>query len=744
MFAVGVQDADVFNGPEEVLVDAADRKGQVVPELLFGADRDFPHAHRAHVGVGGIKGRSTEIEGAGGVPGVELPSGEIAVSADFVPLVGVKRIIDALPLETAVRAGRHLELHDIVEPPQRSEELQAGIAVDVIDKPQARGHFLVEAELDGLQVLEIRVPGGVRRNEFGFRPDAEIERELAADRPGILDVESPAVAVGLVEVAVRARHIVSARGVITVFAAAVVHAVGDEVAVPSEEQDRVFGRRVIILALAHPLSAELPGVLAAQVEEVGQVARNAVLLVDVLVDDHGVGAGIVHVAGGLLVGRGNVEQACVARPEISAGRFGQELEAGLVRGHDQLLVPVGLEVAPAEGQHDGVPERHVGDRRSREVGIAEPVVVKGLRGIRIPPDVRKIALVLVEVVDDRGAEAQLAENLGGQLGAEIIIGLIPLPRPDGLAVGQIVGDRAVVVIEDRQERAEEPEPVLENVAAQASAALEGPVFVLPVLVIVGVIGGFGVVQEVQLEGVAIVASQLGAAVIAQQFAVEGVSAGARNDAEHAAQRASELGLVAGCPHLDFVDELERGILAAVTVNDVGDVGAVDVVHVLQAGGPVNGCSAQHAFVGNAGKGGDQRFEVAASGKGRENILGYRHAPDRALDVDQRALSDNGHGFLDRSRLHGDVQSDGLLQLKQDVLPDKGLESLDRKRDLIDSGGKSQQTIRPVTGGNGRSLAQQLGAGRLDLDTGKRVALVVSDFPLELAGRGALRQSKHAD
>ena len=59
----------------------------------------------------------------------EQPAGEVAADADRVPFISVEGVVGAFPLEAAVGPGGHLELHDVIEPAEGPEDLQAGVAV---------------------------------------------------------------------------------------------------------------------------------------------------------------------------------------------------------------------------------------------------------------------------------------------------------------------------------------------------------------------------------------------------------------------------------------------------------------------------------------------------------------------------------------------------------------------------------------------------------------------------------------
>jgi len=108
---------------------------------------------------------------------------------------------EAVLTPSLVGAFGHVELHDVVVDAVVGEELQAGVAEDVIDDAEAGAEFVLELEFDGPDIGKLRIVVE-RGNILAFRPDAELEGQLVADRPAVLEIEGPLVAVDLPQVAV--------------------------------------------------------------------------------------------------------------------------------------------------------------------------------------------------------------------------------------------------------------------------------------------------------------------------------------------------------------------------------------------------------------------------------------------------------------------------------------------------------------------------------------------------------------
>ncbi len=102
-------------------------------------------------------------------------------------------------------------------------------------------------------------------------------------------------------------------------------------------------------------------------------------------------------------------------------------------------------------------------------------------------------------------------------------------------------------------------------------------------------------------------------------------------------------------------------------------------------------------------------------------------------------------FLDRARLHRQIDLKRAAGRDADLVLDGGLEARQRRRDLIDADGQVEEDVRPPGRGDGRALPGDQGrAGDLDGHARQRIALVVRDRARELPvqdGLGAQRRSR---
>ena len=133
---------------------------------------------------------------------------------------------------------------------------------------------------------------------------------------------------------------------------------------------------------------------------------------------------------------------------------------------------------------------------------------------------------------------------------------------------------------------------------------------------------------------------------------------------------------------------------------VGDVGAVDVPGVILAPAAVariavllTGFIAADVFFGDQHPGhqGHQDPRIPGRGKGHDHLFGDVHADLGSLGIDDGALADDGHFFLDGRLLHNDL-IDIIPAIRDHLfLTDDGLESLQFKPDPVVIGdGKAEE------------------------------------------------------
>ena len=253
---------DILDGPVEVFIDETDRGGKVVEDLLLQAEGVLGLAHRLQIGIDGVKGGNTPVHGA------DVGSRVVPVDADLVPFIGVQCVIDVCPLQASEGAGGHGKLHDIVEDSKATVDLEAGVAVDVVDETEPGGQLIPEAELDGgvLVLGQIAERGHIL--PLRSKPEVQCQPTLEkARRPTVLNVEGPAgacrVGQGSVRVEVPLRVFPAPDGVVAILTGDVLHTQGGvaEGPSPGQEDIGIVHGIVDILFQLNPLDSSLPGVL---------------------------------------------------------------------------------------------------------------------------------------------------------------------------------------------------------------------------------------------------------------------------------------------------------------------------------------------------------------------------------------------------------------------------------------------------------------------------------------------------
>src|SRR5678816_2726081 len=116
----------------------------------------------------------------------------LAGAVDRRPVEAVHRVVVRDPVVGAPAAARHLQLGDVVEHPPRSVDLPRAVALHVIGEPDARRDLLGPAEVHAGTGRLVE-----RRNVFALRAHAGVQRELAVQRPGVLQEDAFVVGVDL-------------------------------------------------------------------------------------------------------------------------------------------------------------------------------------------------------------------------------------------------------------------------------------------------------------------------------------------------------------------------------------------------------------------------------------------------------------------------------------------------------------------------------------------------------------------
>ncbi len=289
-------------------------------------------------------------------------------------------------------------------------------------------------------------------------------------------------------------------------------------------------------------------------------------------------------------------------------------------------------------------------------------------------------------------------------------------------VRPLLGDRLLRRVLDAVVGAEEPEMVLQDVAAEGGAEVE---LVEPLER-----------PEVRLVLVLVVRLQRVVVVIDERLAVVVVAAGLRDDVDDAAGRAAVLGLVPARLDVELLDELVVELLALRAVLDAIRQNAVDHEGVLESRRAVDGDRVRER--GGRGRLGrdarrdlhDRRVVAAARKRldlpvvdvGRQAARALVH--DRRLGGDEDLLLDGG--------AQTEVGRGGLPESDRDRLLDPG-EARERRGDLVDAGRQQDQAERPGRVGDVGPHALERGASGLYGRARERTPLLVGDPPDDVPG-----------
>jgi len=354
------------------------------------------------------------------------------------------------------------------------------------------------------------------------------------------------------------------------------------------------------------------------------------------------------------VGRDLGEHGVGGFRSVHAARCGVAEAVQRIGGRDLLVGLVLVEHAASGGDQEVVADRVIGAGVGAPVGIIESEIRPGIVGAVGAGALGQVAFERKVVIDEATGNPQALEGLGRDLGGAV--------KPFFFRNVIAAGYRRILLpfdvpfhgVKNRQERSEEPQAVLEDVAAEVESGFDPADLVLAVEVLVVDVLGAGAV-ELLAQGVALFAREGGAGIVADQFAVIVVAAGAGDDVQHAADGAAVLGLVAGSLHLDFFDELEgRGLSLAAPV-EIGNIHAVNVELVLGTRGAVDGQSASgNGFFVDTGNGDGQALEIPAAGQGLEGLFIEGHALRRVFDINQRGFPDDRNLFFQSAHFHLDI------------------------------------------------------------------------------------------
>ena len=743
---------DVLDRPEEVLVDEADRQGEVFHQLLLCAEGDLPLGGRLQVRIDPIERRRKVVDRSGvGVPGL-LARGvvERAAFGNLRPIRVLEGVVVLLALPATESELGHVELHDVIVDAEAGEDLQAGIPEHVVDRAHPGSQHLAHVELDGL-VRVVRVRGVVRhgRDVLALGPETEIYGQAVPDRPGILEISRPVVAAavpdasvgggkGSPDVIVAVCSIIGARRVGADADGEAQARVGPS---PVQPDPGMSGSVVDVFVKISIAKARLERMFAQPVHVEGGIHVVADLLDHVLL-------GLEIIPGGRVAP--DVEKIRIGNVEGIVGVFGigiGEVVGGAVR-RQQLLIRLVLPVPAAPvGDEQGVADGIIRGQRGGPVGIIHPFLVPFVVSVIVADDIRDGPPILGEIVQEAGRKTKPGQGSGRELdGPAVVVVLFPEPGEGSVPQVEIPQRRRSIV--GRVDGAEEPQPVPDDAAAEAEDPFE-PIVIIPVFpaveiqVVVVHVFVEVIVERVLPEIVPCAPPHPRRVVLveAHEVAVKLVAPGPGDDVDDATHRAAVLGIVARGRDLDLVQQLENDVLTLDSQMEVRHVRPVDEEYVLGPRGPVDRNPPGDAFGLDPGNGADERVERPPPGQGHVDFLGHDLTLGRALDVDKGGLADDRDPFLDGGLFQGHVHGQGLGQLQVDALPDQRLESGKRKNDLVGSGRKGHQTKCAVAVGDRGGFPDQPGARGFDIHAGKGNPLVIDDPPGDLPFRRELGESR---
>ena len=166
-------------------------------------------------------------------------AGRAVAARNRRPVRAVERVVVVDPVVAAEHDAADRQLHQIVEDAPAAVELPLAVAVHVVGESDARRELVAEAE------VHARVVRAIRRHVLALGADAEVERQLAVERPRVLH-EQPDV----VRLDVANRH--EAHDVVVAVGAAEAAAVVERVGLVPEQ---LHGRRLLARRACRPRCA---------------------------------------------------------------------------------------------------------------------------------------------------------------------------------------------------------------------------------------------------------------------------------------------------------------------------------------------------------------------------------------------------------------------------------------------------------------------------------------------------------
>ncbi len=371
--------------------------------------------------------------------------------------------------------------------------------------------------------------------------------------------------------------------------------------------------------------------------------------------------------------------------------------------------------------------------REDPAGAENPVVAQGivLAAERLLAEVgQRLAVELVVVVVDRsgvvarileeGADERLSGgDVEGQLGGREVAVAGRIDDVAGRRTGRQDGARRV---RDPVVGAEEPEPILDDVAAEVDAE---------VLALVAVDGAGGGDDRVGARLQRVVVE------VGEDVALELVAARLGDDVDHAAGRAAVLGLVAAGLDVDRLHELEVELLALEAVLDAGGVDAVDDERVLGAGGAVDRDRRLRAVVrigvrDDAGHQLRHRAVVAAGGQRVDRPLVEVDPELGRAQIDHRRVAHDGD-LLGLRRTQGGVHRRVAIEPDRRLLL-LGTEAGELKGEDVVARRQERQPVVAVRVGGGDARALEHRALDLHGHSRQAAAVLVGDPADNAAGR----------
>ena len=180
---------DVLDGPVELFVNEPRRHGDVWRHLVLEAQGQLLHPHRLEIGVDVVE-RGVEKHGHSRLT-ARARWRALGAADQARPVVRLE--FEGVDRESQAPEGGlgHGQLEDVVEDSPAAVDFPEAIARDVPGRSSPWRKLVTEREVDRLDPLHAYL--AVERDRLVFGPQAGVDRQPAAHRPGVLHEQADGV-----------------------------------------------------------------------------------------------------------------------------------------------------------------------------------------------------------------------------------------------------------------------------------------------------------------------------------------------------------------------------------------------------------------------------------------------------------------------------------------------------------------------------------------------------------------------